>query len=478
MRSPAPRPPEDAGADVPDASAMRKSRPDPATFPASHVFHRFPRNGMPVAVAGDGPYLIDREGRRYLDASSGAAVSCLGHSHRAVIRAIQQQVERLAFAHTSFFTNEPLEELADLLSASAPAGLDKVYFVSGGSEGVEAALKLARQYHVERGNPQRTRVMSRRQSYHGNTLGALAAGGNRWRRAPFEPLLNPALEVSPCYPYRDRRRGETDEDYGERLAREFERAIVAAGPDTVMCFIAETVCGATLGAVPAVPGYFRRIRDICDRYGILLILDEVMSGMGRTGTLYACEQEGVTPDLLVIAKGLGAGYQPIGAVHAARHVFEAIVGGSGFFQHGHTYSGHALACAAAVAVQKALRGEHLIENVQRRGAQLMERLHERFGNHPYVGDIRGRGLLLALEFVTDRDAKTPFPAEARTAQRIKATALAHGLMCYPAAGVIDGQVGDHVMLAPPFIVEEAHLDEIVDKLAATLDVVFPPAAPS
>ncbi|SMG26402.1 hypothetical protein SAMN06265784_102525 [Paraburkholderia susongensis] len=473
MRSSVQRSPHDTGANPAPAGDSQQNH---AELTASHVFHRFPRNAMPVAVAGDGVYVIDRQGKRYLDASSGAAVSCLGHSHPAVIRAIQRQAEQLAFAHTSFFTNEPLEELAALLSASAPPGLDRVYFVSGGSEAVEAALKLARQYQVERGEPQRTRVMSRRQSYHGNTLGALAAGGNRWRRAPFEPLLTQALDVAPCYAYRDRRPDESEEAYGERLACEFEQAIVAAGPETVMCFIAETVCGATLGAVPAVPGYFRRIRDICDRYGILLILDEVMCGMGRTGTLYACEQEGVIPDLLVIAKGLGAGYQPIGAVHAARHVFDAIVGGSGFFQHGHTYSGHALACAAAVAVQKALRDEHLIDNVQRRGPQLMQRLRERFGMHPYVGDIRGRGLLLALEFVAERDARTPFPAEARTAQRIKASALEHGLMCYPAGGVIDGKVGDHAMLAPPFIIEEKHLDEMVDKLAETIDAVFPDAA--
>jgi adenosylmethionine-8-amino-7-oxononanoate aminotransferase len=434
-----------------------------------HVFHRFPKTPLRVAVAGEGPYILDNEGRRYIDASGGAAVSCLGHSHPRVIEAIKEQLSRLPFVHTSFFTAGPIEELAGVLAEDAPGDLDRVYFTSGGSESMEAALKLARQYFVERGEPRRSRIIARRQSYHGNTLGALAAGGNLWRRRIYEPLLMDVTHIAPCYEYRGRRTGESEEAYGLRVANELETAIEASGPETVMCFVAETVSGATLGCVPPVAGYFKRVREICDRYGVLLILDEVMCGMGRTGTLYACEQEGIVPDLVIIAKGLGAGYQPIGAVLARRPIFETITAGSGFFQHGHTYTGHVSACAAALAVQKVIREERLLEAVRRRGSELRDALEERFGNHRHVGNIRGRGLFLALELVRDRATKEPFPGEARLAQRLKAVALERGLMCYPMAGLIDGVSGDHVMLAPPFIIERAHIDEIVSKLGEAVD---------
>jgi adenosylmethionine-8-amino-7-oxononanoate aminotransferase len=441
--------------------------PDGAS--SAHVLHRSPKAALPVAVRGDGPYIIDSLGRQYIDASGGAAVSCLGHSHPKVIAAIEHQLRRIPYVHTSFFTAEPLEELASLLIADAPGDLDRVYFTSGGSESMEAALKLARQYFVERGEPQRTRIISRRQSYHGNTLGALAVGSNLVRRSLYEPLLNPVTHVSPCYAYRDRRDDESEDAYGLRVANELKIAIEQAGPETVMCFVAETVSGATLGCVPPVPGYFRRIREICDRYGVLLILDEVMCGMGRTGTLYACEQEGIAPDILTIAKGLGAGYQPIGAALASRRIYETIVGGSGAFQHGHTYMGHVAACAGALAVQKAIRDEGLLEAVRVRGTELRQALEERFGNHRHVGNIRGRGLFLALEFVEDRASKKPFAAEARTAQRLKAIALEKGLMCYPMSGLVDGVRGDHAMVAPPFTIERAHVDEIVSKLGDAVD---------
>lgn len=439
----------------------------------SRVFHRDPGVDLPLAVAGDGPYLIDSTGKRYLDASSGAAVSCLGHSHPAPIRAVQEQAARLAFAHTRFFSNAPMEELARMLVEDAPAGLDRVYFVSGGSEGIEAALKLCRQYHVERGESQRRHVIARRQSYHGNTLGALAAGGNAGRRARFEPLLMHTTHIAPCYPYRDRRDTETLEAYGRRTADELEAAILELGEDKVICFVAETVAGATLGAVPPVSGYFRRVREICDRYGVLLVLDEVMCGMGRTGTLHACEQESLAPDLVVIAKGLGAGYQPIGAVLASRSICDTIVAGSGFFHHGHTYIGHATACAAALAVQRAIKDERLLDNVRARGAELRMALEERFAGHPNVGDIRGRGLFLALELVEDRDSKRPFERSAQLVGRIKAEAMRAGLVCYPMGGVIDGERGEHVMLAPPFIIDRSHVDEIVDKLAIALTRALP-----
>jgi len=438
----------------------------------TRVFHRDPRAGYPVAVRGDGAYLVDREGKRYLDASGGAAVSCLGHSDAAVVRAIQEQLARLPFAHTSFFTNEPMEALADALVERAPAPLQKVYFVSGGSEAVEAALKLARQYFVEKGEPQRRHVIGRRQSYHGNTLGALAVGGNQWRRRQFEPLLVEATHVAPCYAYRGRQEGETDDAYGARLAGELESEIRRLGEDRVIAFIAETVVGATLGAVPPVPGYFARVREVCDRHGVLLILDEVMCGMGRCGSLWAFEQEGVVPDLVAIAKGLGAGYQPIGAVMVSERIFDAIVRGSGFFQHGHTYLGHAAACAGALAVQRRLHEDGLLARVAPLGAALASRLRAAFGSHPHVGDLRGRGLFQGLEIVADRKSKAPFEPRLRVNARIKAQALERGLMCYPMGGTIDGARGDHVLLAPPFILEEHQLDELVEKLSGALDAVL------
>jgi len=429
-----------------------------------HVFYRQLTETYPVAVRGEGCHIIDRDGRRYLDASGGAAVSCLGHSHPRVIAAIKRQLDTIPYAHTGFFTSEPAEALADRLIAAAPPGMDRVYFVSGGSEAVEAALKLARQYHVERGEPQRSRFIARRQSYHGNTLGALAVGGNAWRRRMFEPLLIGVEHVTPCYPYREQRAGESDEAFVDRLVGELAERIEAIGPERVIAFIAEPVVGATLGAVPALPGYFRRIRELLDRHGILLVLDEVMCGMGRTGTLFACEQEGVVPDIVTIAKGLGAGYQPIGAMLAHRRIVETIRNGSGFFQHGHTYMGHPTACAAALAVQEVIAEENLLERVREMGERLRVTLEARFGQHPHVGEIRGRGLFRGMEFVRDRDSKEPFDPSLRLHARIKKAAMARGLMCYPMGGSIDGRRGDHLLLAPPFIVSQDEIDQIVDRL--------------
>ncbi len=438
----------------------------------TRVFHRNPRDAYPVAVRGEGAYLIDRDGKRYLDASGGAAVSCLGHSDAMVVKAIQDQLARLPFAHTSFFTNEPMEALADALISRAPSPLEKVYFVSGGSEAIEAALKLARQYFVEKGEPQRRHLIGRRQSYHGNTLGALAVGGNAWRRKQFEPLLIEATHVSPCYAYRGRHMGESDTAYGERLAAELDEQIRRLGGDKVMAFVAETVVGATLGAVPPVAGYFKRVREVCDRHGVLLILDEVMCGMGRCGTLYAFEQEGVVPDLATVAKGLGAGYQPIGATLVAKHVYDTIVSGSGFFQHGHTYLGHAAACAGALAVQRRLHDDGLLARVAPLGAQLEGMLRDVFGSHPHVGDIRGRGLFWGIELVADRGSKRPFDPTQRVHAKVKKEALKAGLMCYPMGGTLDGVQGDHVLLAPPFVVERVQLEELVGKLGAALETVL------
>jgi adenosylmethionine-8-amino-7-oxononanoate aminotransferase len=438
----------------------------------THVFHRDPHATLPVAVRGEGVYILDEAGRRYLDASGGAAVSCLGHSHGKIVEAIQRQAATLPFAHTGFFTNQPMEELADVLIADAPAGLDKVYFVSGGSEATEAALKLARQYFLERGQPERRHFIARRQSYHGNTLGALAVGGNANRRRPYEPLLMAVSHIAPCYAYREQRPEETDEAYGQRAADALEAAILELGAESVAGFIAEPVVGATLGAVPAVPGYFKRIREICDHHGVLLILDEVMCGMGRTGTLYACTQDGVAPDLLTVAKGLGAGYQPIGALLASRRIFETVTAGSGQFRHGHTYMGHATACAAALAVQQVIREDDLLEAVNRQGRLLRRLLDERFADHPNIGDIRGRGLFLGLELVADRATKAPFDPALQLHARIKSEAMRQGLMCYPMGGTADGVAGDHVLLAPPFIITDDQVREVVDRLAKAIDLAL------
>ena len=438
----------------------------------SHIFPRHCQASPPVVMRGEGVYLIDRSGKRYLDGSGGAAVSCLGHSDADVVAAIKAQLDKVAYAHTGFFTSDPAEELADRLIASAPEGIERVYFVSGGSEAIEAALKLARQYFIEKGEPERHRIIAREQSYHGNTLGALATGGNQWRKRPFAPLMIETSHIPPCYEYRGRKAGESRFEYGQRVADALETEILRLGPDSVAAFVAEPVVGATLGAVPAVEGYFKRIRQICDRYGILLILDEVMCGMGRCGTLFACEQEPVRPDIVTIAKGLGAGYQPIGAMLCSGEIYDAIASGSGFFQHGHTYIGHPVACAAANAVVGKLVDGGLVEQSRIMGARLKSRLTEEFGQHPHIGDIRGRGLFVGLEIVQNRETKAPFDPERGVNKAVKKAAFAAGLACYPMGGTIDGVQGDHVLLAPPFILQDNHIDEIVDKLGQAFQVAF------
>ncbi|UWQ11031.1 aspartate aminotransferase family protein [Aliiroseovarius crassostreae] len=437
----------------------------------SHVFPRHTKATLPTAMTGDGAYLIDDRGQKYLDCGD-AAVSCLGHSNPAVIKAVQEQVEKIAFAHSGFMTSEPAEALARLLIQHAPGALDRVYFVSGGSEATESAIKLARQYFLEIGQPERRRVIARKQSYHGNTLGALSAGGNEWRRAQFAPLLVEMSHIAPCYEYVGRKDGESSFDYGQRVANELESEILRLGPDSVMAFMAEPVVGATLGAVPSVDGYYKRIREICDQYGVLLILDEVMCGMGRTGHLFACDHDGIAPDILCIAKGLGAGYQPIGAMLCTDKIYAAIENGSGFFQHGHTYLGHPVATAAALAVVTELTSRDLPARAAAMGDKLQAALEARFGQHPNVGDIRGRGLFRGLELVADRDTKTPFDPAMGVAGKIKKAAFAAGLICYPMSGTRDGKHGDHILLAPPFIITEEQIDELVDKLAIALATVL------
>ena len=434
----------------------------------SHVFPRNSKSPPRQVSHGDGVYLYDTDGKSYLNFGD-AAVSCLGHGDQHVTQAVQKQLGQVAFAHTGFFTSEPAERLADKLVLLAPEGLDRVYFVSGGSEAMEAALKLARQYYLEIGEPDRRRIVARRQSYHGNTLGALATGGNEWRRAQFAPILIDVSHVSPCYAYRGKAEGETDAAYVDRLIEELDAEFQSLGPETVMAFVAEPVVGATLGAVGPVEDYFFRVRILCEQYGILLILDEVMCGMGRTGTLFACEQFNVAPDICAIAKGLGGGYQPIGAMLCTKNIHDAVMEGSGFFQHGHTYLGHPVACAAGLAVLERLVDDQVLDRVALAGSYLRQRLYDKLGKHPHVGDIRGVGLFCGVELIADRETKAPLSPEAKIAGKIKSAAFSEGLLCYPMGGTIDGKRGDHILLAPPFVVENLQLDACVNKLQIAIE---------
>lgn len=436
----------------------------------SAILHRQTGTTLPRLGNARGLWITDSEGREYLDAvSGGAAVSAIGHGDPTVREAILAQLDRVAYAHSSFFTSDPAEALAETLVASAPDGIAKVAFCSGGSEAVEGALKLARQYWVERGQPQKSRIIARRQSYHGATLGALSVGGNPARRALYAPLLFDAEFIAPCYAYRDQRPGESEADYGLRAARDLEDTILRLGAENVAAFIAEPVVGATLGCAPAVSGYLREIRRICDAHDVLLILDEIMCGAGRTGHGHACLEDGVAPDLMTMAKGLGGGYLPIGAVLIGGKIADAIAAGSGRLGHGLTYMGHPVACAGALAVQRVIAGDGLVERAALRGAALRARLEARFGQHPHVGDIRGRGLFLGLELVQDRETKTPFDPARGLHAVVKRTAMARGLMIYPSGGTVDGAQGDHILLAPALTVSEAELDEIVARLALALD---------
>jgi len=438
----------------------------------THVFHRALKSALPCVAGGDGITLRDAEGKSYIDACGGAAVSCLGHGHPVVLEAMAAQARQAAYIHTSFFTSQAAERLAARVAENCGGDLNHVYFVDSGSEATETALKMARQFWLESGQPQRTKVISRHFSYHGNTLGALSVSGNRWRREPYSPLLVDVSFIEPCFFYRHAEPGETPEAYGARAAAALEKQLLELGPETVMAFIAETVVGATTGAVAPAPGYLKRIREICDRYGVLLILDEVMCGTGRTGTFLAAHAEGVAADIVTLAKGLGGGYQAIAAVVCSDKVYEGFYDGSGVFQHGLTYSAHPVACAASLAVQEVIVRDNLLANVRARGEDLTRALHGRFGNNRNVGDIRGRGLIQAIELVRDRGGKTPFDPALKLSQRIKAEAFARGLMVYPGAGCVDGRAGDHILLAPPYIVTQADIEEIVSRLGEAVDAAL------
>jgi adenosylmethionine-8-amino-7-oxononanoate aminotransferase len=437
----------------------------------SHVLRRSLTADQPTIVKGEGSYLIDETGKRYLDACGGAAVSSLGHDNQAVRDAVTTQMQTLSFAHTGLFTNAPAEKLADFLIARAPKGTGegRVMYLGSGSEAMEASMKLARQYHLERGDDARTKFIARAPSYHGNTLGALAVGGHAGRRAPFAAMLIDVEHIDAAYAYRMQRDGETEADFGLRIANQLEDRIQKMGPETVAAFIAEPVVGASLGSQPAPKGYFKRIREICDAYGVLYIADEVMCGMGRTGSLFALEQEGICADITTMAKGLGAGYQPIAAVMASEKVIAAILAGSGKLWNGHTYMSHAVATAGAMAVMQEIESRGLLSAVTNLGARLAEGLRSSLGQHPHVGNIRGRGLFWSVELVQNRETKAPFDVKGNLAGRIQNAAMQAGVICYPSQGCADGTAGDHILLAPCFTSTEAEIDLIVQAMTNAIE---------
>lgn len=438
--------------------------------------HRINNANLPIIAGGEGVFLIDKQGNRYLDACGGAAVSCLGHSNKRVKQAIIDQVNEIPYAHTGFFTSDSQELMAKHLLDHAYGEFSQVYFVSGGSEAIEASLKLSRQYFLERGKTNKKLFISRKQSYHGNTLGALSIGGNQWRREPFDPILTKGNHISACYEYRDKLENETSFDYGQRIANELEAKILELGEENVAAFVAETIVGATSGCLTPPNGYFKRIREICDQYDVLLILDEIMCGMGRTGTLHACEQEDIQGDLQTVSKGIAAGYQALGAILISDKVVEAINNGSGFFQHGHTFIGHSTSCAAGLATQLEIQERDLLSNVKKQGVSLKNALNNAFetdsilSNH--IGDIRGRGLFIGIELVKDKNTKQSFDPLLKLHAKIKKKAMENLLMVYPMGGTIDGVNGDHILLAPPFIIDEGHVEQITKRLSNSIKTVI------
>ena len=434
------------------------------------VLYRAPHTHYPVAVSGHGVYLTDASGKRYLDMSGGAAVSCLGHGHPAIVEAVSSQLRSLAFAHTAFFTNEPQEELAARLVARFHDSDARAYFLTGGSEANETALKIAWQYWLARDKPDKKVIISREHSYHGNTFGALTISGNpARRRASGAPLID-WPRIPPCYAYREQREFESLDDYARRAADYLEAAIVAQGADKVAAFACEPIVGSSLGVVAAVPKYLARVREICDRHNILLIADEIMCGSGRSGSFFAYEHDRVKPDIVTLAKGIGGGYQPLAATIVTSEIASTL-NRSGF-AHGHTYIGHAAACAAGVAVQETIDREGLLERTRTMGDRLLALLQDRFSDHRNVGDIRGRGLFMGIELVSDPETRAGFPERKGMAEELRLAAMEHGLIVYPGSVTFDGLTVPHIMIAPPMIVEDRQLTECADKLAAVFNQVL------
>lgn len=440
----------------------------------SKVFHLSLVYRPETIKSSSGSYYTLSSGHRVLDGCAGAAVAVIGHGDPDVKAAVMEQMSEISYVHTLAVTTNSAEDLADMLLEGNPFGFCKAYFVGSGSEAMEAAMKLTRQYWVEAGQPQRTRFVARRQAYHGNTIGAMSVGSNVARKAPYKDALQ--LEnvsyVSPPYGYRVQKEGEAEEDYAQRLVDELDAEFQALGPNTVMAFIAEPVGGATVGCITPPKGYFEGVRRVCDKYGILLVLDEVMCGCGRTGSYFAFAQEGnVRPDIVTLGKGLGGGYAPIAGVLVRENVIDVLKRGSGFFVHGHTYQAHPVSCAASLAVQKVIKRDDLVARCAEMGKLLEDMLRTKLGSRKYVGDVRGRGLFWALEFVKDRQTKEPFGAGVQFSRHMTGEARRLGLAVYPGSGTVDGFEGDHIMLAPPLNIKEEDLRSMVDLLEAAYNAV-------
>ncbi len=437
---------------------------------SDYILQRDLGASLPVALKGEGVYIYDEKGNKYLDGSSGAAVSCLGHNNQKVKDAIIKQLSSLPYAHTSFLTSKPAEKLAKMLINRAPQNFEKVYFLSGGTEAVETALKLVRQYHIEHNQPQRKHIVARKQSYHGNTLTTLSVGGNVKRKEAFLPYMSDCMHhIDPVYAYRLKKEDETLEEYGIRAANLLEEKILELGIDCVAAFIYEPLVGSTLGSVGAPLSYHKRIREICDKYNVLLISDEIMCGYGRTGYLFASEYTGINPDLITLAKGIAGGYQPLAATLVSSKIYQTIKNGSGAFSHGHTYIAHPCATAAGVAVLKEIEANNLLENVKHMGKFLKEKLRNRFSVHPYIGDVRGKGLFVTIELVRNKKTKECFDSKLKLFAQIKQTAKEFGLLCYAMGGTNFGEEGDHVLLAPPFIINEEQIIELINKLELAIN---------
>ncbi|KAH7312512.1 aminotransferase class-III [Stachybotrys elegans] len=440
---------------------------EPTSARNSAMLHRSIKTEPMQVVAGRQRHLIFSNGQAVLDSTCGAAVSCIGYGNERVKRAMIEQIDKFAYANSMFFGHPIGEELAAELIAGTDGVMSKAYIMCSGSEAMESAMKMARQYYTELSPKQTERVnfIARKGSYHGTTLGSLSMSGHVARRSLFEDmLLSNTHHVSPCNAYRGMKEGQTTEEYVEQLADELDRKFQELGPETVCAFVAEPVVGATLGCVPAVPGYFPAMKKVCEKYGALLILDEVMSGMGRSGTLHAWQQEGVTPDIQTLAKGLGGGYAPIAGMLINHRVADVLKRGSGSFLHGHTYQGHPVGCAAALEVQRIIREENLVDRVKESGKLLSSLLHEYLDDHPYVGNIRGKGLFWGIEFVADKGTKTPFPPSAGVANAIHTEGLlVEGISLYPGTGTKDGVEGDHVLLSPAYNSTKEEIEEIALK---------------
>jgi adenosylmethionine-8-amino-7-oxononanoate aminotransferase len=446
-----------------------------ATGPKRKVATWEVQQKLPKVAYGRGCYVFDADGKSYIDGSGGPAVYSLGHSHPEVNEAIKRQLDKIAHGYRYTFTSDPLEELTDMVAESCASGssggLKHMTFCSSGSEAIESCLKIALQYHNAMGHPERCRFIARERSWHGNTLGALSISGFLDRRSVFEGALAPASLLSPANVYRPPA-GVAPEDVAEYCAGELEREIQRLGPDKVAAFIFEPIVGAAGGCVPAPPGYAKRIREICDRHGVLMIADEVMCGAGRSGTWRALEHDGVEPDIMSVAKGLAGGYVPLSAAIYHQRLRGPMYERHGGLLTGHTFTGHTLACAAGVAVQKIIRRDGLLAKVRENGILLKRMLSDALGARPYVGDIRGRGYFLCVEIVKDRATKEPYPRDRMIYQRLSQQAFANGLICYPVGGNVDGKSGDIIILSPPYIATRDELGEIVDKLQKSLAQVM------